>query len=174
MFTNQVGFSGFIQCGFHYLVGIDILSPNVHITLFGSNCISSDENPLQNTVGIIFHNYPVFESSGFRLIGIANQVVRILRFPGTAFPFDARWECCTSTPHQPGGFHFLDDRFRLHLQGFLYCQVPPILLILLQGSWMSFATIGCQNGNGSADFCPVTAAGSAYKVFIGAINDVVR
>ncbi len=72
VFPQHPGFPGFFHSLFHSYCGIRVFTPDIYKSLMGFNGITGDTNPFHQQVGVSFHDLPVFEGPGFRLIRIAD------------------------------------------------------------------------------------------------------
>ena len=85
------------------------LTAKIDIRSLGPNGVAGNDNPLEDLVGVPLQELPIFEGSGFSLIGIAEEIFRYSRILGNKPPFHPGWKAGTPPPPKAGSFDHLDD-----------------------------------------------------------------
>src|SRR6185437_12638705 len=102
---------------------------NVNIGQSRIDRVTGNNHSLQQLMGILVNDVPVFERPWFRLICVANQINRFRSARLDKAPFDSAWKSSAAASPQTGSLNLVDDLLRRHRERFLQIFVTAVLEI---------------------------------------------
>src|ERR1700733_6592193 len=109
---------GFGDGGVHDVDDVAIFAANIDVAPVRADGLARDDHALDQLVRVHFHQRAVFTGAGLAFVGVGQNVFRLGGVFGNEAPLHADREARATASAQIRLFHFVDDRFRGHFQGF--------------------------------------------------------
>jgi hypothetical protein len=122
------------------------LAPHVDERLVGANREARDDDALEQDVGVGEHERHVLAGAGLGLVGVDDQVVRLVVTLRDEAPLHAGRESGATAPTQAGVLDQRDDRVGLH-GGQRLARGGIAAAVTLDRPRLLVAPVGAQNGS---------------------------
>ena len=117
--ADETCFLSIMQCSLYIVDSQIILISNVEVSLLRADRQGTDCKSFDHTVGISFKDGSVHESARVTFVSVAGYIFREVIVTESRAPFASCRETGSAAAAKARRFHFTDDFFRCHRQGFL-------------------------------------------------------
>src|SRR5207245_10623705 len=103
------------------------LAPYIYVSGVDIEGVTGNQDALEQLVRILMNNVTILESARLRLVGIANQIHRLLLVRFNKAPLHPGWETSTTTSAQRRSLNLVKNVGRRHGNGFFQLLVAAII-----------------------------------------------
>ena len=127
-------------------VGEDEFPANVDVGVVNPDRLATDDDSIEEQVGVLLHQNSVLEGARFRFVGVDHQVLRLVGVLRNEGPLDPGRESRSATAAKIGGLHQIDEGIRvLVFDGILCLGVAALLLVELECVAVFLSDMPCQD-----------------------------
>ena len=116
MSAKEAGIARFRDRVGHPRLGLRVLAADVDVAQVGTGRERRDRHRLDDRERVALEQHPVLERARLRLVGVADEVVRLRRLGGDRGPLPPGREGGAAAPDQPGRRDLGDDGIRADLR----------------------------------------------------------
>ena len=120
-----------LNAGVQLIADIPKFAAQINVDCFGLYGVGADQRAFDQLIGVLFHNFAVFESAGLAFIGIDRDVFDRFML-GDEAPFYAGGEAGAPAPAQAGSLDHINDFGRRHGQRLLQAGEAVVFFVSRQ------------------------------------------